>query len=162
VIAEFFTSTPMFAPIATIVDAPIVGFCPMITFPWMNEVMGMEKTASYMPTIFSNCTDHMSFFQRLSNTVKLTILEVTFNWIYTFILQEINKKYYEIQTESAIKTMANLSLIMTNDYHSIFLPFPKPPGIVDVGGIHVVDEKPVPQVITKKSLQYYTYYRYFL
>ncbi|CAI6362864.1 unnamed protein product [Macrosiphum euphorbiae] len=125
VIAEFFTSTPIFAPIATVVDAPIVGFCPMITFPWINEVMGMETTMSYMPSLLSNSTDSMPFFQR--------------------IVRQINKNHYGIQTESVIKTMANLSMIMTNNYHSMFLPFPKLPGIIEVGGIHVVDPKPVPQ-----------------
>jgi len=155
VIAEFFTTTPIFAPIATVVDAPIVGFCPMITFPWINEVMGMETTTSYMPSIVSNSTDRMSFFQRVCNTVRSVIIEIAFNWMNTPIVRQINKNHYGIQTESVIKTMANLSMIMTNNYHSIFLPFPKLPGIVEVGGIHVVDEKPVPQVITKHSKIYY-------
>jgi len=146
VIAEFFTSTPIFAPIAKVVDAPIVGFCPMITFPWINEVMGMETTISYMPSILSDSSDRMSFFQRISNIVKTLFIEIGFNWAYTPIIREINKHHYGIQTESTIKTMANLSLIMTNNYHSIFLPFPQLPGIVEVGGIHVVDEKPIPQV----------------
>jgi len=148
VIAEFFTSTPIFAPIATVVDAPIVGFCPMFTFPWIHDVMGMETTMSYMPGVFSNSSDRMSFFQRICNAVKMMFLDIAFNWMYNPIIREINKHYYGIQTESAIKSLANLSMIMTNNYHSMFLPFPKLPGIVEVGGIHVVDEKPVPQVIT--------------
>lgn len=155
VIAEFFTSTPIFAPIATVVDAPIVGFCPMITFPWINEVMGMETTMSYMPSLLSNSTDSMPFFQRIGNTVKWLFIEILFNWMNTPIVRQINKNHYGIQTESVIKTMANLSMIMTNNYHSMFLPFPKLPGIIEVGGIHVVDQKPVPQVITKHSKIYY-------
>ncbi|XP_022163790.1 UDP-glucuronosyltransferase 2B4-like [Myzus persicae] len=145
VLAEFFTSTPIFAPIATVVDAPIVGFCPMITFPWINDVMGMDTTMSYMPNILSDSSDRMSFFQRISNIVKTAIIYIAFNWIYTPIIRQINNHHYGIQTESAIKSMANLSMIMTNNYHSMFLPFPQLPGIVEVGGIHVVDEKPIPQ-----------------
>jgi len=155
VIAEFFTPTPIFAPIATVVDAPIIGFCPMITFPWINEVMGMETTMSYMPSILNNSTDRMSFFQRIYNIVVSVIIKFVFNWMSTSTILEINKYYYGIQTESTIETMANLSMIMTNNYHSMFLPFPKLPGIVEVGGIHVVDEKPVPQVIKKHSKIYY-------
>lgn len=155
VIAEFFTSTPIFAPIATVVDAPIIGFCPMITFPWINEVMGMETTMSYMPSILNNSSDRMSFFQRIYNIVISVIIESVFNWISTPTILQINKYHYGIQTESTIKTMANLSMIMTNNYHSVFLPFPKLPGIVEVGGIHVVDEKPIPQVITKYSKIHY-------
>jgi len=156
VIAEFFTSTPIFAPIATVVDAPIIGICPMITFPWINQVMGMETILSYMPCSLSNFTDHMSFLQRISNTVISTIIGVSFNWIYYSAIREINKNHYGIQTESTLKSMANLSMIMTNDYHSMFLPFPKLPGIIEVGGIHVVDEKPVPQVITINHYNTYT------
>uniref|UniRef100_A0A2S2NK27 UDP-glucuronosyltransferase n=2 Tax=Schizaphis graminum TaxID=13262 RepID=A0A2S2NK27_SCHGA len=145
VIAEFFTSTPIFAPIAVAVDAPIVGFCPMTSFPWIHEVMGMETTMSYMPSLISTSGDHMSFFQRISNTLKSVVIDIGFNWIYTRIIRDIIKHHYGIETESVIKSMANLSMIMTNNYHSVFLSYPTLPGIVEVGGIHVVDEKPVPQ-----------------
>lgn len=149
VIAEFFTSTPIFAPIAAVVDAPIVGFCPMIQFPWINDLMGMDTTMSYMPSLLSSSGDRMSFVQRVANTVESIIINVGFNWFNSRVIRDIVNDHYGLQTESTIETMANLTMIMTNNYHSVFLPYPTLPGIVEVGGIHVVDEKPVPKVIFK-------------
>ncbi|XP_025199769.1 UDP-glucuronosyltransferase 2B18-like [Melanaphis sacchari] len=145
VIVEFFTSTPTFAPIAAVVDAPIIGYCPMITFPWIHDLMGMETTMSYMPSYASSSGDHMSFFQRIRNTINWVYIDIMFQLIYNFKIKDIIKHHYDIQMESVIKSLANLSMIMTNNYHSVFLPSPALPGIVEVGGIHVVDEKPVPQ-----------------
>ncbi|CAH1736886.1 unnamed protein product [Aphis gossypii] len=146
VIAEFFTSTPIFAPIAAVVDAPIVGFCPMIQFPWINDLMGMDTVASYMPTLISDSGDRMSFVQRVGNAVKSAIINVGFNRLNSRAIRDVVERHYDgLRTESAVEAMANLTMIMTNNYRSVFLPYPSLPGIVEVGGIHVVDEKPVSQ-----------------
>lgn len=147
VIAEFFLSTPIFAPIATIVDAPIIGFCPMFTFPWMYEVMGVDQTKSYMPNILNKFTKNSPFVERFSNLVKWVLLEFIFNWIYTPKVQDVIKNHYGIQIKSLIESISNMSLIFTNNYHSMLVPLPNVPGIVEVGGIHVVDEKPLSLVI---------------
>ncbi|VVC32754.1 Hypothetical protein CINCED_3A004990 [Cinara cedri] len=143
VITEFFTTTPMFAPIATVVEAPIIGVCPMITFPWLNDVMGIETKMSYMPNIFNKFTDCMSFHQRLINFFTLLFQNSILNWFYTSKINEVNKHYFGIQTESLIESMANISMIMTNNYPSMFMSLPKVPGIIEVGGIHVEAEKPL-------------------
>lgn len=147
VITEFFTTTPIFAPIATVVDAPIIGVCPMITFPWLNDIMGIETKPSYMPNIFNNFTDHMSFFQRFINFLFSLFFNFIFNWIYTDKIQKINKHNYNIPTESLLESMANISIIMTNNYHGTFMSLPKVPGIIEIGGIHVEEEKPLSKVI---------------
>lgn len=147
VITEFFTTTAMFAPIATVFDAPIIGVCPMITFPWLNDVMGIETKTSYMPNILNHFTDQMSFFQRFVNFLTLMFFNLLLNWEFTGKIQEVNKHYYSIQTESFIESMANISLVMTNNYHSMLMSMPKVPGIIEVGGIHVEDEKPLSKVI---------------
>lgn len=147
VIAEFFLSTPIFAPIATAVDAPIIGFCPMFTFPWIYEVMGVDQRQSIMPSILDKFTRNTPFVERISSLVKLTFLEFIFNWIYMPKVQDTIKNHYGIQIKSLVESISNISLIFTNNYHSMLVPLPNVPGIVEVGGIHVVDEKPLSQVI---------------
>lgn len=146
VIAEFFTSTPMFAPIATAVDAPIIGFCPMLTFPWVHEVMGVDEIISYFPNVFDNFAGNRSFFKRLISLIKWGLLNFVFNWIYMPKVQDVIKHHHGIQIKSLVESMTNISLIFTNNYHSMFIPLPTVPGIVEVGGIHVVNEKPLSQV----------------
>lgn len=148
VIVEFMVNTPIFAPIATIVDAPIIGFCPMMIFPWTDELMGLEMTTSYIPTFFTNSTDRMSFVQRFNNFLLSIVFKHIFKRMYSPEVQKIHRHHYGIQTESLMKSMENISIIFMNNHLSIFMALPKVPGIVDVGGIHVVDEKPLSHVIS--------------
>lgn len=149
VIVEYFLTTSLFVPIATVVDAPIIGFCPMIIFPWIHEIMGVETRLSYMMShMLNSFTDHMSYAQRFENLLSTVVIDQLMNWFITPKIMKSNKQNYGIQTESLIKSMANISLIFTNNYPSMFMAFPRVPGIVEVGGIHVVDEKPLSQVIS--------------
>lgn len=148
VIAEFFSSTPMFSSIATIVDAPIIGVCPMATFPWVHDLMGVETKLSYMPNLFNAFVDYdTSFFKRLASFSNVILYEVIVEWVYGKKIEEINQRHYGLKTESLVESMANISLIFINTFHSSFMPLPRVPGIVEVGGIHVTDEKPLSQVI---------------
>lgn len=151
VIAEFFVSTPMFAPIAAVVDAPIVGVCPMIVCPWMYELMGMETKTSYIPSAISALTDRESFSERLFHYIKTKLYDLLFDWIYNPAIREINKRYYNIEMNSLLEPMSNISMILVNNHHSMFTSLPRAPGIVEIGGIHVVDAKPLSQVNTSKT-----------
>lgn len=147
VIAEYFTTTSMFAPIAAAVDAPIVGFCPMIAFPTVHELMGVPTTASYMPSVLSGFSDRMpSFVQRLGNSVITASIDVLFRWAFASRIREVNRLHYGLQTDSLMKSLANVSMVFVNNYHSAFMALPTVPGIVGVGGIHVEVEKPLSQV----------------
>lgn len=147
VIAEYFTTTPIFAPIAAAVDAPIVGLCPMITFPWLHDVMGVETRLSYMPSIYDDSTGRMTFVQKIRNIAYWAVFEQIGRWLYAPKVQRINKHYHGIRTDTLTEAMANISMVLTNNHHSMFMSWPVVPGIVEVGGIHVENEKPLPQVI---------------
>lgn len=152
VIAEYFSTTPIFAPIAAVMDAPIVGFCPMIGFPFMHELMGVPSIASYAPFMFGNSTDIMvSFTQRLVNFLYLTVFDYFFQWALLPTIRKVNARHYGIRTESLVESMANISLVFTNNHYGTFMALPSVPGIIEVGGIHVVDAKPLSPVSTMHS-----------
>lgn len=151
VIMELLFVTPIFVPIATLVDAPIIGFCPMSIFPWIHEIMGVETTMSYMMShMLNNFTDHMSYAQKFNNLFNTIILETFTNWLYIPKIKAIHERQYGIQTKSLLESMSNISLIFTNNIPSVLMALPRVPGIVEVGGIHMVDEKPLSQVIISK------------
>jgi len=148
VIVEFFTTTPIFAPIAAAVDAPIVGFCPMTAFPWTHRLMGVPSTASYMPVVFAGPVsgDRASFVQRLVNLAYAAAFDYLVDWAYMPAVRKINARHYGIRTASLTESLANISLVFTNNHYGTLMALPSVPGIVDIGGIHVVDEKPLSQV----------------
>lgn len=149
VIVEYFTTTALFTPIADVVNAPIIGICPMIALPWMDEIMGQAPTViEYVPNVLKNSTGFVkSFVNRLTNFVLWTVLNYPISWVLNSNVQEMNELHYGIRKKSIVESMANLSMIFTNNYPSVFISMPRVPGIVDVAGIHVVNEKPLSQVI---------------
>lgn len=146
VIAEYFTTTPIFAPISAMVDAPIIGFCPMSTFPKLHELMGVESTLAYTPTMFNHFSDRNSFTERLSRLVSLVLTNIISKWLIMPTIQKINKQYYGIQTDSLEKLMCNISVVLINNCRSTAMAVPSVPGIVEVGGIHIKDEQRLSQV----------------
>lgn len=148
VIVEYFTTTALFAPIATVVNAPIIGICPMMTLPWMDEVMGQRSTViPYVPNVSNNPTSIQSFVNRLTNYVSWMIINYPLSWALNSKIQEMNELHYGMRKKSIIESTANISMILTNNYPGILMSMPRVPGIVDIAGIHVEDKKPLSQVI---------------
>lgn len=148
VIVEYFTTTALFTPIAKVVNAPIIGIAPMIVFPWMNEVMGQESTVMpYASDVLNNSTTLESFVVRIKNYLFWMFVNYPLSWLLNSKVQEMNEFHYEMRRKSIVQSMANLSMILINNYPGVFLSLPRVPGIIDVAGIHVEDEKPLSQVI---------------
>jgi glucuronosyltransferase len=148
VIVEYFTTTALFTPIATVVNAPIIGIAPMIVLPWTNEVMGQESIVMpYVSDVLNNSTTLESFGIRITNYLFWMFLNYPLSWILNSKIQEMNELHYGLRKKSIVQSMANLSMILINNYPGVFLSTPRVPGIVDVAGIHVEDEKPLSQVI---------------
>lgn len=151
VIAEYFTTTPMFAPIAAAVNAPIVGFCPMITFPSVHRLTGVPTVPSYMPDVFNGYSAHWSSpVHRFVNAAVTVAIDVLQKWMYAWQIRPINRRHYGAGTTAdplwIAESLANVSVVLTNNYRGAFMTLPRVPSIVEVGGIHVRDAKPLPQV----------------
>lgn len=152
VIAEYFTTTPMFAPIAAALNAPIVGFCPMMTFPSVHRLTGVPTVPSYMPDVFNGYPGHLSSssVRRFVNAAITVAVDVLQKWVYACQIRPINRRHYGSRTAAdplwVAESLANVSVVLTNNYRGTFMNLPQVPGIVEVGGIHVRDAKLLPQV----------------
>lgn len=147
VIVEIMTSTPIFTPIARLVDAPIIGVCPMFLFPWIKKIIGEPEVISYMPNFLpmSNYSTETTVIQRASNTLFHLFYMGLLDWLFSTKVPAKVESHYGIRL-SPLESMSNISLILLNSHFSIFPAVPHAPGIVEIGGIHIVDAKPIPKV----------------
>ena len=115
---------------------------------WSAERIGSNDNPAYVPVITSPFQTKMSFFDRVENTIFHTLMK---QWYYyDSQLKEkslIEKKYGKIPDLREIAK--NTSLMLTNSYHTLTGAKPLVPGLIEIGGIHLNNErKPLPQVFS--------------
>ncbi|XP_050425150.1 UDP-glucosyltransferase 2-like isoform X2 [Adelges cooleyi] len=145
VITEMLTTTSLFAPIATILNAPIIAVCPMFSFPWIHQIIGEPPNWSYMSNILMPISENAPLVQRTGSIVKNLIFYGIFNWLFNPKVQFSAEKHYGLKVSSLMDAMNNISLVLVNSHHSIHKALPLAPGMVEIGGIHVLDAKSLPE-----------------
>lgn len=105
----------------------------------------MPHIPSYMPVLFSGNSEIMSFWGRLHNWFTIH----THNFLYDFLMtkktNEMLKKHLGEGIPDVSELAKKTSLIMVNQHFSLNGPKPLPPSVVEVGGIHIGKQKPLPR-----------------
>lgn len=114
----------------------------------MGDWVGNPNPYAYIPDPFLDYSSHMSFRERLVNTL---------NGVYWRIGQE----FYNIPRHDAVMRqyfnytndipplshiVRNTSLLLLNNHFSLNYPRPLVPNMVEVGGMHVQPPKKLPEV----------------
>ncbi|XP_019625543.1 PREDICTED: UDP-glucuronosyltransferase 1-2-like [Branchiostoma belcheri] len=111
-----------------------------------EQSTGVPLPPSYVPSLFTDFTDDMSFTQRLQNVLLYTFLPVLSRWDASSLYDELASKYVgEKETLQSVASRTDLWLYR-KDY---LLDYPRPnmPNMVQVGGLNV----PVAAPLTKVS-----------
>lgn len=138
------------APLQHKFGALAIELLPHSNSPSPSVLSGIPFNPSYFVDVKLPYTDRMTFMQRLHNLYNVLItLSITF--MYTLIrMQELSDehiKYPGWETRPELSSMiSNSSLVLVNSHFSINYPYPLPPNIIDVAGIHIRPSKPLPQV----------------
>jgi glucuronosyltransferase len=104
----------------------------------------------HVPGIYSY-TDEMNLFGRLKNTVMGLYSLYFRNWIMLPFYESLARQALERPDLPPIREIEkNVSYLITNTHYSVTYQYPKTSAIVEVGGLHCVPSKPLPQV--KKKL----------
>lgn len=146
IISEFFNTNCLLTAIAEKWKVPIIGITSHALMPWTNRWVGNPDNPAYIPSIFMDYSDKLTFIERVENTLM---------WIYTtnyfvymtekqdtdFIQQHIRKGPH-----NPSEIMLNTSLILTNTHFTVHRPRPLVPGVIEVAGIHLEKLKKIPTV----------------
>ncbi|XP_055851746.1 UDP-glucosyltransferase 2 [Episyrphus balteatus] len=130
-------------------NAPIVTIGTMGYADNMDHAMGLLTPISIIPHLLLSYTDNMSFSQRAYNTY-LSLYDYVFRrWHYMPQMQDMAERHFMNSIKGPLPSVRelekNISLMLINSHRSIDLPRPSMPGLINVGGIHILPSKELPK-----------------
>ncbi|XP_049768134.1 UDP-glycosyltransferase UGT5-like [Schistocerca cancellata] len=129
-------------------NIPIVGMPSGPGFIWTSDSVGNPTPLSYISEGLSAVTDHMTFYERLTNTLMATYQRITRRFYFVPKADAIVRKYFNDPYIPSIADIeCNTSLILVNSHISFGYPRPNVPSRVEVGGMHIFPPEKLPKDI---------------
>ncbi|XP_018570347.1 UDP-glucuronosyltransferase 1-1 isoform X2 [Anoplophora glabripennis] len=147
-ITEFFNSD-CFLGLAHRVKAPIIGLSSSTLMSWTSERLANPVHTAYIPNNLMDYSDRMTFLERLENTVVTLYHQYYYKY---FVLSKDNaliSKHLGRKAARVNEFIANTSLMLVNTHFSLNLPRPLVPSVIEVGGIHIRNLRPLSKNIEK-------------
>uniref|UniRef100_A0A2H8TJX5 UDP-glucuronosyltransferase 2C1 n=1 Tax=Melanaphis sacchari TaxID=742174 RepID=A0A2H8TJX5_9HEMI len=145
-------------------NAPVINLAPAMIWNSISKWLHVPSTFSYIPNIFLETeSDNMSFTQRLKNTIIGIMQLYVENYLYLPKMKEImdtHLTYKGWQSRPSLEDMLNnVSLTLVNAHYAIGISRPYTPGVIDVGGMHIKESKPLSgvRIINLLKLRYKHY-----
>uniref|UniRef100_A0A0A9W8L6 UDP-glucuronosyltransferase n=1 Tax=Lygus hesperus TaxID=30085 RepID=A0A0A9W8L6_LYGHE len=132
-------------------NAPTVQIVPVGDVSFMLDLAGAPDNPAYMMNTHSPFSDRMTFVERLRNVFYWTFNRLIQYYITLVQQKETMDRYLTYpgweERPSILEMTSDAALILMNSHHSIGYSFPKPPHIKEIGGINVLENKPLPKDI---------------
>ncbi|XP_050523191.1 UDP-glycosyltransferase UGT5-like isoform X3 [Daktulosphaira vitifoliae] len=117
--------------------------------PWSQSIIAQSYEMSTVPsTLESGVNKKMNLYERLLNTVIVTIQLLGYNFIIRPNDEDFIRKTFAMDI-SLEKIANNVSLILVNTHHSIHGVKPLVPAVIEVGGLHIKPPNELPMDIRK-------------
>ena len=133
-----------FAGIVYKIGSPFIMLVSMAPPNYVASHVGNHLPPSFVPFTLLPFTDEMNLFERTVNFVMNIAVGGLMWWNYGS-LEEIARKHLGSDLPSIIEIEKNVSMILTNSYFPLTYPRPLLPDIVEVGGMHCGQPKPLPK-----------------
>nr|CAD7199350.1 unnamed protein product [Timema douglasi] len=133
-------------------NVPIISVCAFAGLESMGDAVGNPYPYSYVPNALTKLTTHMSFLERLQNTLLNTYVKLGHYLYYLPKQNQLLVKYFKDTKENlpyVDDLVKRTSLVFLNNHFSYNFPRPYVPNIVEVGGFHVKPAKKLPQDLQK-------------
>ncbi|XP_055628473.1 UDP-glycosyltransferase UGT5-like [Toxorhynchites rutilus septentrionalis] len=105
---------------------------------WTSDLVGNPSPPSYVPNPFLSFTDHMSFGERLVNTLMSAMDNLIVSIMDDPVQVEIYQKSFPDPKPALHELKKNaVSVVLLNNHFSISYPRPYVTGMIEVGGMHV-------------------------
>ncbi|XP_050441657.1 UDP-glucosyltransferase 2-like isoform X2 [Adelges cooleyi] len=113
---------------------------------WYHDTFASHTNPAYVSTFHSGFATPSNFVQRFMNFYDYLYSHLVYKWVDREATK-IGRKYFGPDVPDADTVMKNTSLVFINGHFTVDLPKPVLPNFVDIGGIHLVPPKPLPQDI---------------
>lgn len=129
------------------VRAPVVALSSCNPMPWSMSRLGYHPNTAYIPNVFVDSYDDMNFIMRLRNTLTTIFLNVWYEYSVQLGEQEIIENSLGRKGIDLRGIASNMSLILSNTFHTLNGVKPLVPGLIEVGGMHLKKKlDPLPHV----------------
>lgn len=125
-------------------NAPVVVVSSIGANGWVNYFVANPAPPSYVPEIMLSFSEHMTFLERLQNTLYANLMEINRQLIF-FPSQEKLMKQYFPNPPDFYEMIYNPDLILLNSHISTHHAKPHVPKMVEIGGYHVFPPKKLPK-----------------
>lgn len=130
---------------------PFIGLSSCTTMPWTSMRFANAANPAYVPILFSQFSDNMSFLERVENTVGYVFSIVYYNFVMVPEAEkEARKVFGDLPPLDDIAE--NASLLLMNTHISLNRPKPLASNVIEVGGMFLKEHEPLPKVRNNFSL----------
>ncbi|XP_018334968.1 UDP-glucuronosyltransferase 2B15 [Agrilus planipennis] len=149
IISEIFGSDCPFG-YAYLFDVPVVTLTTSVNLPWGNDRFGNPDNPSYIPNYFLPYLSEMTLWERIWNTVVVMTAKFRYKQKSLSRSNEAVKNFFGSSTpELEDLIMKYSALHLVNSHYSINVARPWVPNVIEVGGLHIQDPKPLPEYFEK-------------
>ncbi|KAL5242714.1 hypothetical protein ACI65C_010124 [Semiaphis heraclei] len=134
-------------------NAPVINLAPAMIWASISKWLHVPSTFSYIPDACTQLTSDMGFIERLKNSITGFMQLYVENYLYLPKTKEVMNTYLQYrgwQSRPPLEHMLNnVSLTLVNSHNAIGISRPYLPGIIEVGGMHIKDPKPLTKNLQK-------------
>ncbi|KAF7988260.1 hypothetical protein HCN44_007792 [Aphidius gifuensis] len=120
-------------------NIPVIGVSPAF-FPWTSAIIGNPENLAITSNIFLSTTfDRMKFVDRMYNVIFTFYTNYIFNKLRA-PQDKMIRKTFGPSTPSLMELEKTFDLFLVNTHPSLNDPIPRVPGLIEVGGLHALDD----------------------
>lgn len=146
IIVEQFNSDCMLG-IAHMLKAPVIGLSSSNFMPWHYTKMGLPFEPSFEATLFSHSSNLNTFKTRLTNWFTTAYMNYFYKKVTEVNDNQLLKKRFGNDIPDVRELSNKVSMTFVNQHYSLSGSKHLSPNIIELGGIHIQDIKPLDQVI---------------
>ncbi|XP_058804709.1 uncharacterized protein LOC131671920 [Phymastichus coffea] len=140
VIVEAFAANCFFG-FGHLLQVPVVAVSSAIEYPWISSFIGNDDNLAYVVTSSLSIFEKMTFWERLYNFYLHKKEEFTFQSLTEQSQTEAMRKYISPDIPNIREVEKSVALTLINSHPVIFGVKPIIPSLVQVGGLHIGQEK---------------------
>jgi hypothetical protein len=115
----------------------------MPIFPWTAASFGNPMLPAVVPFIPYGFGEKMNFWQRTGNLIGVVYYEMARRYYFLPKMEALYRKYVRPDLPGVEELERNSSLALINSHINFVPPRPLTPDVIEVGGMHLRDAKPL-------------------
>lgn len=129
--------------------APLLSIMSSSHLPWSYDRVGGPDNPSYIPTIVTRTTGKMNFKERMINTLYYVYFKLAWKYYSEWPADKLLKENFGPDTPYINDIIYNTSMVFVNGHFTLDGPRPLVPNMVEIGGVHIKEPRPISKDILK-------------